>query len=1010
MISRSFHVPLLMAVATSSIAGAALAMNDSTRSVLATSSLGVWFANDEVSSASHVGPTGVDASVLLPNSTGPLHIESVDGVAYVVDATGRAARLDPVQLEVSAEVQLPSTGTQLVGAGGRLYAVDSKSGTVRELDRTGMTTLGAAIEVGADLGLAVVDDNGVLWVPSKATGQVIGVSNGQVTVKQSVAAAGENVQLSVVNGSVVALNSASGKVVIVAGEGKGAAHTMPVAPGVGVAAPDRVAAGRLLPVLSDDHGLAMVDVGTGKVSTADLGRRDSDLGTPVLAGKRVYIPDFTKGVLLVFDVATNKLLDTISVTGQPGRFEVVENAGRVYISDPKSENAWTVDSRGKITKAEKYDPNSPGGASADAGGRVPPAPKDDKKDDERDDKKDEKDDEKDEVVTPTPQVNTPTVIIPPPPVTPPKRDGRPPANPAPAPPQPQPQTQPPAGSGEGSPPAPPNAGPKGDGAVRNVRVWAGDASATVSWEPPAEWREVTGYTVTLLPGGAKHEGPAGESSYTFRGLPNGTEVSFQIVAKSREGNGAAVLSGAVTPNRAAPGAPRNVSATAGDAQVTVSWAEPSSGKVDGYSIDLVPADGSATVNKKAGADDRSTQFSGLKNGVGYKATVRAELTNGSVSAGAESNTVTPAGKPSAPANPQAGVTAPGTVTITWGASTPNGASITGYRITAQGVTVPDQPANATSVAVPGLTENSSHTFSVQALSAAGNSDPAAAPAVTVTRQTPDAPANVGATAGDGSVSLTWTAPNGNGTTVSGYTVIGSDGSSTPAGATSANIPAVNGVTVTYTVVANGANGSTSPSSPISNAVVPSGAPAAPTGVTVSAPDHTSVTVTFSQVSPSNGTDVTGFTASLNGGAPIAISSGHTFTGLSPSTNYTVTVVALGANGRSSQGASGSGATQAPPAPAALTGLIASPSGTMGTRVRISWNASAGADHYIVSMAGADTSVTTTSTTRSTVSDSSYIITVTPVSSAGVAGTPMSVDYYSPAPPDDCGVPNKPICP
>ncbi len=1003
---RSFHVPLLMAVATSSIAGAALAMNDSTRSVLATSSLGVWFANDEAASASHVGPTGVDATVLLPNSTSPMNLENIDGVAYVVDSTGRAMRLDPIQLEVSAEVQLPSTSTQLVGAGGRTYAVDRKSGTVRELDGN-MIAVGGVIVVGDDLGVAVVDDTGVLWVPNKATGEVIAISGGTVASKQPVGAIGEGVQLSVINGSVVALNTVSGKVTVIAGEGKGATHSVPVTAGVGVAAPDRVATGRVLPVLGDDHGLAMIDVGTGKVSTADLGRRGSDLGTPVLAGKRVYIPDFTKGVLLVFDMATNTLLDTISVTGRPGRFEVVENAGRVYINDPNSENAWTVDNKGKVTKSEKYDPNSPGGESA-AGGDVPPAPKDDKDDDKKQD--DKKDEPNNNAVPPAPAVNAPTVIIPPPPVTPPKRENRPPANnpgqgsnPPPAPP-----AAPPAGDGDGTPPSTTNPGTKGDGAVRNVRPSAGDASATVSWEPPAEWREVTGYTVTLLPGGAKHEGPSGESSYTFRGLPNGVEVSFQIVAKSREGNGTAVLSGAVTPNRAAPGAPRNVSAAAGDGQVTVSWDEPSSGKVDGYSIDLVPADGSATLNKKAGADDRSTQFTGLKNGIGYKATVRAELTNGA-SAAADSNTTTPAGRPSTPGNPRASVTAPGTVTFAWDASSANGSPITGYRITAQGLTVPDQPASATSTVVSGLSEGSSHTFAVQAMSAAGNSDPVSAPAVTVTRQTPDAPANVSATAGDGTVALTWTAPSGNGTTVNGYVVSGSDGSSTPASATSASIPAPNGVTITYTVVASGVNGSVSPPSPISNAVMPSGAPAAPNAVAVSAPDHTSLTVTFGQASPSNGTTVTGWTASLNGGSPIAISSGHTFTGLSPSTNYTVTVVAIGANGRSSQGSSASGSTQALPAPAALTGLTAVPTGTMGVRVRVSWNASAGAQDYIVTMVGTST-VQTTSTTLTTDPDSAYVITVTPVSAAGVQGTPMSIDYYSPSPPDPCMKPGGPICP
>src|SRR5215468_311026 len=146
---------------------------------------------------------------------------------------------------------------------------------------------------------------------------------------------------------------------------------------------------------------------------------------------------------------------------------------------------------------------------------------------------------------------------------------------------------------------------------------------------------------------------------------------------------------------------------------------------------------------------------------------------------------------------------------------------------------------------------------------------------------PSAPTGVTATAGNGSATVSWTAPSNNGgSTITSYTVtpfIGSTAQTpkTVTGsppATSTTVSGLtNGTSYTFTVTATNATG-TSPASSPSNAVTPNNLPGAPTGVTATA-GNGSVTVT---------------------GSPPATST--TVSGLTNGTSYTFTVTAANANG------------------------------------------------------------------------------------------------------------------
>ncbi len=178
---------------------------------------------------------------------------------------------------------------------------------------------------------------------------------------------------------------------------------------------------------------------------------------------------------------------------------------------------------------------------------------------------------------------------------------------------------------------------------------------------------------------------------------------------------------------------------------------------------------------------------------------------------------------------------------------------------------------------------------------------------------PAAPTGVSATGGEGSATVTWTAPSPGTSPITSYTVtpyIGSTAQSSTVvngspPATSATITGLkNGTTYTFTVTATNAVGS-GPASEKSNAVTPSAptAPAAPAAPTAT-PGNASATVTWSAPA-NNGSPITSYTvtpylgstaepATKISGSPPATSA--TITGLTNGATYTFTVTATNAIG------------------------------------------------------------------------------------------------------------------
>ena len=434
------------------------------------------------------------------------------------------------------------------------------------------------------------------------------------------------------------------------------------------------------------------------------------------------------------------------------------------------------------------------------------------------------------------------------------------------------------------------------GAPTNISATAGNAQATVTFTAPGGGLAITGYTVTSSPGGITGTGSA--SPITVTGLTNGTAYTFTVIATNANGNSSpSSASNSVIPSTV-PGAPTIGTATAGNAQATVTFTAPGSNGgsvITGYTVTSIPGGLTATGTASP------ITVTGLTNAIAYTFTVVATNANGNSLASSASNSVTPSSVPGAPTIGTATKgNAQATVTFTAPASN-GGSAITGYTVTSSpgGLT---GTGSASPITVTGLTNGTAYTFTVIATNANGNSLASSASNSVTPSTVPGAPTIGTATPGNVQATVTFTAPASNGgSAITGYTVTSSPGGFTGTGSASPITVTglTNGTAYTFTVIATNANGNSLASS-ASNSITPSTVPGAPTIGTATA-GNAQATVTFTAPASNGGSAITGYTVTSSPGSFTGTGSASpiTVTGLANDTPYTFTVVATNANGNSS---------------------------------------------------------------------------------------------------------------
>lgn len=216
--------------------------------------------------------------------------------------------------------------------------------------------------------------------------------------------------------------------------------------------------------------------------------------------------------------------------------------------------------------------------------------------------------------------------------------------------------------------------------------------------------------------------------------------------------------------------PTNVTAKPGDQSAKVAWTAPSSAggsTITGYTVTSSPGSKTCTTSKT------SCTVKGLTNGTAYTFTVTAKNKAGKTKTSVASKAVVPATVPGQPTTVQA-TGGNGQAVVTWKAPTKNGgAAITGYTVTSKpGSKTCSAAATATTCTVTGLANGTSYTFTVTAKNVMGTGLPSAASGSVTPATVPEAPYSLSIKTTDSTAALTWKPPAKNGgAAVTTYTVM-----------------------------------------------------------------------------------------------------------------------------------------------------------------------------------------------------------------------------------------------
>ena len=249
------------------------------------------------------------------------------------------------------------------------------------------------------------------------------------------------------------------------------------------------------------------------------------------------------------------------------------------------------------------------------------------------------------------------------------------------------------------------------------------------------------------------------TSHTVTGLDNGTTYTFQVRAVNRQGNAVPITSGAATPGTV-PAAP-SVTAMRGNGQVDLSWTPGTAagaGPTTGWQVRT--DDGDWMDIADSGADTTSHSVTGLDNGTAYSFEVRAVNSFGAGAAGSAS--ATPATTPSAPeVSAERG---DGSTALSWTAGDDGGSAVTGWQVQVNDGGWTDVAADTMSSSVD-TDDGAAYTFSVRGVNDVGEG--AAGMASVEAGSAPAAP-TVTATGGDGAITVSWTAGDDGGSSVTAW--------------------------------------------------------------------------------------------------------------------------------------------------------------------------------------------------------------------------------------------------
>ncbi len=263
----------------------------------------------------------------------------------------------------------------------------------------------------------------------------------------------------------------------------------------------------------------------------------------------------------------------------------------------------------------------------------------------------------------------------------------------------------------------------------SLTATAGNLQVTLNWQANTDSRITkwqyqvgTGAWTDIVPSDSETR------TYTVTGLTNGTSYSFKVRSVSADRNSPASDSASATPVAYTPARPTNLTATAGNAQVALTWTAASDSQITGWQYRQKAGSGAYgawTDISGSGTSTRAYTVTGLTNGTSYAFQVRS-LAGTSGSPASVERTATPLALqvPAAPVLLTVAFNF-GTlqVDLTW--RNPNNSSITKYQFSNN-----DGPWTDFVSGGDSATSTSGNTglgagsrFRIRAVNAAGNSPP-----------------------------------------------------------------------------------------------------------------------------------------------------------------------------------------------------------------------------------------------------------------------------------------------
>ena len=657
--SKSSRVLLAVGVAvTVTLAGAGFALGRNVSASRAQTHAGsAWLSTTADGSVNLVDGIsgGSAAKVPVPGASGhSMDVTQNGDLVFVRDTvTGSITVIDTSQLV--ATVQIPhSTDTSVLAGGGVAYLVDAAAGTVQRVDPTTLAADGAQVKLAGSLGVPIVDHNGVLWAPVTANGTVVPVNGATAGNAIPVDPNGSDMVMALAGGTPTVVDRTAGTLTAITDGVAGQVIKLPGAANAGnglqVASVD---SNQPLPLVESapTAQLVLVNLANGIPTSVGIpaGYTSDDLRPPLQAGQRTYIPDFTRGAVLVYDGTAKRFDAPITLLKHGGSFQSEVVDGIVYFNDPTSGAAVSVSSDGTshfITKNGSTIPTAGASTTVVDPRPTPIAPS-----------TTQNHETSAPPVTSTSTSSAPQTTKPVVPTTPESRPSTSVAVPGTSTSsKPTPTTAPstkvtksPPPSTSSTPPPPPSStsstpAPVPPEAPQNVTVTpnnANDGSVRVSWSNPANTANTKTYTVTVKQKvGTQTQVQGDPTAVDISGLSCGPSYDFTVTAVGPTG---LTTSAAPVTSRAcySPGDPSGLTLSTpsgSSSSLYAKWNKPSNPGI-GTLTYLVSVTGPGVSSTERSVDGTSTTIPDLTPGRSYTVSVKAHTDGGTSNPVSASGTV-----------------------------------------------------------------------------------------------------------------------------------------------------------------------------------------------------------------------------------------------------------------------------------------------------------------------------------------------------------------------------------